>query len=134
MRLSHLTNAGRGPDTVNFGPRTTIRKDRTGPIVGRIVTSFLTILPEAKAPHERDGWTRPDTENPSWQPSISWCRTYAVLEFDGRTSFDFWPLLLSAPFFPRSNHDPNCNHYSTTRSEPNECESNADGDEHNPAG
>jgi hypothetical protein len=48
---------------------------------------FLTILPEA---HQKSaGWTLPCTENPSEQSSVSWERTYAVLELEGKPPFDF---------------------------------------------
>jgi len=51
------------------------------------VEPFLKILPEAHQESAR--WAALCTENPSEQSSISWYGTYAVLELEGKSPFDF---------------------------------------------
>jgi hypothetical protein len=100
-------------------------RTRARPIIGRMLVSFLTILAEAKAPHERAGWKRLSAANPSEQLPISLYRTYGVLELEGSTSFDpgHCYCLRRSPW---SNHEPNhvpkSDRCFITRLEPDECE------------
>jgi len=64
-RLAVAVKPGDGRDATYFGARNTFIEDRSGTIVGRIVSVTLAIPPEAR--HKGVGWTEPQAENPPQQ-------------------------------------------------------------------